>query len=237
MLIAIDYGHSKKADDGAYGILEEFKVNREYGSLVKKYLEQLGHTVDVVSKDTCISESDALKYRVQMEHKKKYDLYISCHANCFNGIAEGCEVLYYSNSGKVYAEKVVNEIAKLGFKNRGAKFRDNLYVVKNTNAVAILIEPFFVDNKNDVQKYNADKLARSIVKGITGQDVITQNDSKIANVTQSGSKELAKYYTLEFQKFYNETTKTKKPISEDSTWGEETKKAYETLGKLMRGEY
>lgn len=230
MLIAIDYGHSKKADDGAYGILEEFKVNREYGILVKKYLEQLGHTVDVVSKDTCTSVNDALSYRVQMEHKKKYDLYISCHANCFNGIAEGCEVLYYSNSGKGYAEKIVNEIAKLGYKNRGSKFRDNLYVLKRTNAPAIIIEPFFIDNSNDCNRYDADKLARAIVKGITGQevkDVIVQKDNY----------DLAKYYTLEFQKFYNQVTKTKSPIAEDSLYGKQTQKAYETLGKLMRGEY
>lgn len=172
MLIALDYGHSKKADDGAYGILEEFKVNREYGSLIKKYLEQLGHTVDIVSKDTCTSESDALSYRVNQEHKKKYNLYISCHANCFNGSAEGCEVLYYSNTGKQYAEKIVSEIAKLGFKNRGAKYRNNLYVLKHTYAPAIIIEPFFIDNKHDCSLYNADKLARAIVKGITGKVVI-----------------------------------------------------------------
>ena len=233
MLIALDYGHSKKADDGAYGILEEFKVNREYGSLVKKYLEQLGHTVDVVSKDTCINKNDALSYRVQMEHKKKYDIYISCHANCFNGTAEGCEVLYYSNTGKVYAKKVVNEIAKLGYKNRGAKFRDNLYVLKKTNAPAIIIEPFFIDNKSDCNRYNADKLARAIVKGITGQEIKDTNDLSFSKK----NNDIAKYYTLAFQKFYNKTTKTKAPIAEDGIWGTNTQKAYEKLGKLMRGEY
>ncbi len=232
MLVAIDYGHSKTANDGAYGIVEEFKVNREYGGLVKKYLEQLGHTVDVVSKDTCISNSEALSYRVQMEHKKNYDLYISCHANCFNGIAEGCEVLYYSASGKVYADKVITEIAKLGFHNRGTKYRDNLYVLKNTKSPAIIIEPFFIDNKSDVNRYNPDKLARAIVKGITGQEIKDE-------VSNKGRDELSKYYTLEFQKFYNQVTKTKKPIGENSIFkgNEETKKAYETIGKLMRGEY
>lgn len=228
MLIALDFGHSKKADDGAYGILEEFKVNREYGALVKKYLEQLGHTVDIVSKDTCTSQSDALIYRTKMEHKKKYDLYISCHANCYNGNGQGCEVLYISNTGKVYAEKIVNEIASLGFKNRGAKYRDNLYVLKHTYSSAIIIEPFFVDNKHDCNLYNADKIARAIVKGITGTNVKGQ----IA-FPQKNNKKYTVDYCLEFQKWFNKVTQTGVPLVVDGICGARTEKALEIMSELV----
>lgn len=44
-------------------------------------------------------------------------------------------------------------------------------------------------------------------------------------------------YCMEFQKFYNATTKTKAPLKENGVFGDSTNKAYETLGKLIRGEY
>lgn len=48
---------------------------------------------------------------------------------------------------------------------------------------AILIEPFFCDNKSDCSKYNAEKLATAIVKGITGID--TSVKSKVVSKTEA----------------------------------------------------
>ncbi|WP_367302976.1 hypothetical protein [Clostridium sp. DSM 17811] len=59
-------------------------------------------------------------------------------------------------------------MAGLRFTNRGSISRPNLYMLKYTNAVAILIEPFFCDAKTDCNKYSATKLANAIVKGFTG---------------------------------------------------------------------
>ncbi len=42
------------------------------------------------------------------------------------------------------------------------------------NMTAVLIEPFFCDTKSDCDKYDQEKLATSIVKGITGQTVSNQ---------------------------------------------------------------
>lgn len=44
-------------------------------------------------------------------------------------------------------------------------------------------------------------------------------------------------YCLEFQKFYNRVTGTGAPISMDGSWGINTEKAYETMNKLIKGEY
>jgi len=44
-------------------------------------------------------------------------------------------------------------------------------------------------------------------------------------------------YVREFQKFYNEVTKTTTPLIVDGSYGPSTEKAYELLNKLIRGEY
>ena len=90
-----------------------------------------------------------------------------------NGRTTGVEVLLYSNASRAYreAEKVCKEVAVLGFKNRGLKYRPNLAVLKNTKSPAMLIECCFVDDKDDVQLYNYQDMASAIVCGITGQRV------------------------------------------------------------------
>lgn len=51
------------------------------------------------------------------------------------------------------------------------KYSSGLYVLKNTKSPAMLIECCFVDDLDDVAVYDADKMARAIVKGLTGEDV------------------------------------------------------------------
>jgi N-acetylmuramoyl-L-alanine amidase len=99
------------------------------------------------------------------------------HVNAFEkDKANGCEVEYISATGKTYADKICTEISNsLGYRNRGSQLRTGLYVLKYTNMPSILIEPFFCDTKTDCDKYNSEKLATAIVKGITGQIVSSQS--------------------------------------------------------------
>lgn len=77
-------------------------------------------------------------------------------------------MLVYSRSSaaKETAERVVRSIAALGFQNRGVKTRTDLYVLRKTNAPAMLIECCFVDDKDDVKLYDAKRMAEAIVHGI-----------------------------------------------------------------------
>lgn len=131
----------------------------------------------------------------------KVDLDISIHFNSGakdkngNGKSTGTEVLVYSNSSKAKdkAKSIVNEISKLGFKNRGVKVRPDLYVLKKTNAPALLIECCFVDDKDDVKIYDCDKMARAIVKGITGKSVSSNSETKKESHTEKRKKVISKY--------------------------------------------
>ena len=172
--IGIDFGHDLNGGDtGAVAIFIETVVNRVYGLKVIQGFQKLGHTVfNVTPVQNNLTLGQSLAYRVNKANSLNLDLFISCHVNAFNNAsANGCEVEYISAKGKIYADRISAQIATLGFKNRGSVQRPNLYVLKNTDPVAILVEPFFLSNQNDCNLYNADKVANAIVKGITGKDI------------------------------------------------------------------
>ncbi|MCI8695820.1 MAG: N-acetylmuramoyl-L-alanine amidase, partial [Lachnospiraceae bacterium] len=93
-----------------------------------------------------------------------------------------------SSEATAHAEKVCQAIAGLGFRNRGVKYSKGLYVLKNTKAPAMLIECCFVDDRDDVQLYDCQKMAEAIVFGITGQR-ITADEEPDANQEAAASGE------------------------------------------------
>ncbi|MBR1781097.1 MAG: N-acetylmuramoyl-L-alanine amidase, partial [Oscillospiraceae bacterium] len=78
-------------------------------------------------------------------------------------------------------------IAALGFRNRGLKTRKDLYVLKYTKAPALIVECCFADDADDVKLYDPDKMARAIVKGITGQSVAAAAASSTLYRVQVGA--------------------------------------------------
>jgi len=122
------------------------------------------------------SQRDVLNKIVKKCNSNKADLDVSIHFNSGarnqsgNGITTGTEVYVYSDQTFVNekAKNICNKISSLGFKNRGVKINKDLYVLKNTTAPAVLIECCFVDDKDDVERYNSNEMARAIVEGITG---------------------------------------------------------------------
>lgn len=183
MKIFIRIGHTLSGQDaGANGIKSEVSINREYGKLLADYLKKEGHEVYTFILDSSTSMGESLSQGVNLANNGKYDLFISCHVNAFNTQAYGSEVVYSNGSvkGKDLAERVVNSIAsKCGFYNRGAKADiRGLYELKATNMPAIIVEPLFCDNANDIAKYNADKLAKAIAEGILNKSINSLNNSQ-----------------------------------------------------------
>ncbi|MGX6993929.1 hypothetical protein CBF34_07000 [Vagococcus penaei] len=86
---------------------------------------------------------------------------ISNHMNAFNRKATGVEVWYYLGDakGKALAEKLSAAIANaLGLPNRGAKATTDLYIIRETVGTTVLIEWAFIDNADDMKKWNANKV-------------------------------------------------------------------------------
>ncbi|MBY6874546.1 N-acetylmuramoyl-L-alanine amidase [Clostridium botulinum] len=182
MKIGIDCGHTLSgADYGAVGIKAESNLTREIGTKVISKLQALGHTVVKCYKDSCSSLNDSLSYRTNTANNNGVDLYVSIHFNCFNGSAYGTEVFTYGEKELLEARRVLNNICALGYTNRGIKDGSNLYVIRNTKAKSMLIECCFCDNSGDMSRYNADKMADAIVKGLVDATVTTTSKPSTNN--------------------------------------------------------
>lgn len=196
----IDMGHTLRGSNtGAEGIRKETDLNREVGFKVVEKLQQLGHEVINCTLDEASSNSESLNYRVKTANENNVELFVSIHFNFSNGAGHGVECFAISSIGKEYAQRIVNEIASLGYTNRGVKDGSGLYVVKNTNAPAVLIECCFCDNVDDMNRYNAEDLAVAIVKGITGQEVKEESFDPIGYMM--GYRDLVEAYAANHPDF------------------------------------
>jgi len=164
--LKISAGHGEKVQ-GAVGFIKEHQEADKVTAGVAKYLKA-NYDCDVETYDekTATTQSGNL-YNIDAWHDKTHsDLNLFVHFNASaNATAGGTEALYYSATGKTYATKFAAAMASAqGIKNRGAIKRTDLYVLKNTKAVGVLLEVCFVSSKADVAAYqkNFDKLCAAI---------------------------------------------------------------------------
>lgn len=152
---------------GACGILRESVEDRLVKDALIRKLREAGHTVYDCTDDSNCSSSQNLKNIVTKCNAHSVDLDISIHLNAGGGT--GVETLIYNDKTKAIATRISQEVSNaLGIANRGVKTRTGLYVLRHTIAPALLVECCFVDSQNDAAKWNAEKCAEAIYKGITG---------------------------------------------------------------------
>lgn len=177
MRFLIDSGHCLSgADIGASGNgYREENLTRNIAARVISELRDLGHTATSVSPDYAKTLNESLQYRVRQANNLGGDMFISIHLNAFNTKAYGTEIYTYNAKKLEQATKILNNFAALGFKNRGIKDGSDLYVIKNTTMPSILIECCFIDNANDMQKFNVDKFAGAIVRGLVNTTATKPN--------------------------------------------------------------
>ena len=179
MRIGINCGHtvSRQPGCGAVGFIDESVETREVGMRVMSLLRQAGHTVVDCTNDYAPSTSSNLSQIVGLANKQPLDLFISIHFNAGGG--QGTEVFTYGGEKHAEAVRVCNALNKFGFVNRGIKDGSNLYVVRRSDAKAMLIEVCFVDTKSDVDLYNSvgvDRIAQAICTAIVGQEMNNGED-------------------------------------------------------------
>lgn len=162
MRIVINAGHTKTGKGiGAYKYLNESREARRIAYHLLYLLTGTNHEVIPAVFDV---SSNNLKEAATLSNSKNADLFISIHLNAGGGT--GVECYTWKGEKTKIATDICANIAALGYKNRGVKNGSDFYVIKQTKAQAILVECCFVDNKNDVNKYNAYKMAEAIYKAI-----------------------------------------------------------------------
>lgn len=154
--------------------LRECDVAKNIADLVEHYLTAAG--VEVVGN----LQSDSLYEVTSTSNHLDADVFVSIHCNAFNGVANGTEVWYYhtSRDGECLADCIVRQIVdSLDTTDRGAKpailGKNGLYVLSNTDAVAVLVEMAFIDNAGDEEllRHRQDDFARAITRGITDYEL------------------------------------------------------------------
>lgn len=180
MKIAIRGGHNFQAR-GAKALIDETTEDRKVKDYTIKYLKSLGHNVIDVTPGNCDTNTD-LKFGVNKANKEGVDLFLSIHFNkaydSYNG-AIGTECWTIGpNKATTIAEKITNNIASLGFKNRGVKHSKGLYELKHTNMPAIIIEVCFVEATKDVELYSkvgSEEIGKKIAEAVGDKKIDSNN--------------------------------------------------------------
>ena len=173
MRIGINPGHTVSGTTGcgAVGYIDESKEVRKVGRVLIDMLRKCGHTVVDCTNDYAPTVSSNLSQIVSIANSQPLDLFVSIHFN--SGGGKGCEVFTYGGKSFEQADNVCRNMEKLGFINRGIKDGSNLYVVRKSDAKAMLVEVCFVDTKQDVDLYNKigpERIAKAIYSAIVGDN-------------------------------------------------------------------
>lgn len=148
---------------GSYGN-EADRMQQLSDALVPK-LKSAGHTVYGGDNSKDIYE------RVAEGNSKDVDLYIALHSNAAGSTARGATALYYTTStnGKKIAQLCVNKISEIdGAAPARPLISSTYYEVKQTNAVATILEVAFHTNETDVKFIinNMDEIAQAICDAV-----------------------------------------------------------------------
>jgi len=177
--VTVHAGHnpSGKIACGASDLLDESTEARYITRKVIKLLKKNGIKAVNCTVNNGTSQSDVLRrICLKCNNITDADMHISIHFNsgrndkAGDGRTGGTEVLLTQNAGDKgdIAKRICNQMAKLGFTNRGVKVTSGLYFLNHTKAPAILIEVCFVDDRDDYLLYKNDRqaVAGAIVKAV-----------------------------------------------------------------------
>lgn len=182
-VIAIDAGHGGE-DPGKVGKLKntEEALNLKIALKLRKIIEQNGGIVILTREDenglyteksTTIKEkkSEDLKNRKELVNESEPDVFVSIHLNSFP------EEKYYGaqtffKEGCMESEKLANHIQEefrnsLDKKNkRQPQSRDSIYLIREVDKPAVIIEGGFLSNIKEEKLLNDDKYQEKIAWAI-----------------------------------------------------------------------
>lgn len=156
---------------------KEHLMDRELNSLFIKKLRQLGHSVEDDTDEVGRSADAIVGNQIRNINDRYNDVGFAWHLNASNGEGHGVEVLCYSANEVPMAGRISAEIAKrTGWKNRGAKVRPDVGVVRASNCKFFLIEAGFIDNESDMAKWNPNAIVDAVIYAYFGQSLISKGE-------------------------------------------------------------
>jgi N-acetylmuramoyl-L-alanine amidase len=165
MKIFVRFGHDTLINGnftGATGTtLSEKQVIDAYAPYLAESLYKAGHQVMTYSHTDRVYDNsdDALMGGINAAKEWGAELFVSCHANSWNDPAKSYSMCYYRNDtlSKTLAKAVSAATAStIGITNHGEEVNPGLGEVSLSRPwSAIIIEPMFVSNPSDCQKFSA----------------------------------------------------------------------------------
>ena len=172
MRICINAGPTKTGagSGAAHKGFNEGEIVRQVAASLAEKLRKRGHKVTDATVDKASTQNAYLREVCVRANETNAELFISIHCNASaTHLGKGVECFTWKGKKVKQAVQICDNLADLGFKNRGVKDGSAFYVVKHTKATAVLVELFFLDNATDralYTKHGADKLAEAIAKAI-----------------------------------------------------------------------
>ena len=194
MKIGVNDGHTLSgAGTGAVGVIKEGEHTRLVGEEVRRLLKEKGIAVFNCTVDYAETTNESLSLVVQQANREDLDWFISIHFNAGGG--KGVEVYTYEGRQYQDAIDVCNNIAALGFNNRGVKAGTGLYVIRKTIAKSMLIEVCFVDTEdaNKYLKVGHKAIAKAIVDAL--DDHINSDPIKETNTPSTSQNQFTTTFT------------------------------------------
>lgn len=167
--IVIDAGHGGSNPGALFQGRRESDDALRLAMAVGKILEENGYDV-TYTRTTDVTQSVGQKAAIANEEGA--DLFVSIHRNAaeYPGQYSGVETLIYNDSGlkREMADRINENLEKLGFRNIGVSIRPNLVVLNSTQMPALLIEAGFIDSEKDNQIFDSkfQAMAQAIADGI-----------------------------------------------------------------------
>ncbi|SDE88350.1 N-acetylmuramoyl-L-alanine amidase family protein [Sporomusa acidovorans] len=184
--VCLDPGHAGgDIDPGAVNAktgLQEAAVNLAVASQVKKYLEAVGYEVLMTRTKAEQAETDSLAYRCELANHWGAEVVVSIHCNsAASGKANGTEI--YTTLGETAGDQlatcIINQVTdtfpdiklRADWDDGDPDKEENFYVLRYTDAPAVLLEMAFISNSAEAKKL-ADsnwqkEMSRAIARGIS----------------------------------------------------------------------
>ncbi|MGD2278316.1 N-acetylmuramoyl-L-alanine amidase C-terminal domain-containing protein [Bacillus wiedmannii] len=193
MRVSSHGGHNAIIPGANWGNRKEHLMDRECNKDFINKLKSLGHSVEDDTDDVGRTANAIVGNQVRNINDRPNDVGFAWHLNASDGNGHGVEVLCYSVNEAPMAARISAEIAKrTGWKDRGAKIRPDLGVIRSSNCPFFLVEAGFIDNDGDMANWNVDAITSAVIFAYFGQE--TSGNSGVAptppakqNIIQTGA--------------------------------------------------
>lgn len=174
VLLEVGHGPTPRGFDPgsqAHG-LREYDLNWVLANSARDALLDLGISAK-------ITDATASLYKIG-KSADGFPVFVSCHHNAFNGLAQGTEVLVHDTKADPkdfeLAEMISSEIsAELGIRNRGVK-KKSLAVLSGAedaegdhyagSHASVLVEPYFLDALRSGHELWSERSGRALARAI-----------------------------------------------------------------------